>query len=95
MDWMLNKNTTNAKRLEAFEKNMKHVVEGNEESLDLRKFDLVFFPILEKHHFYLIVFDLKNPSISVIDNMHLSSSLIKMKDNTRFLSKGTPFKVVS
>ncbi|KAJ9558199.1 hypothetical protein OSB04_012813 [Centaurea solstitialis] len=30
--------------------------------------DLAFFPIVDGVYFYLIVFDLKNPSITIIDN---------------------------
>ncbi|KAL8252281.1 hypothetical protein R6Q59_035974 [Mikania micrantha] len=41
---------------------------------DLKSFDLVFFPILESNHFYVIVFELKNPAIYLLDNMHPGES---------------------
>ncbi|KAI3775811.1 hypothetical protein L1987_45565 [Smallanthus sonchifolius] len=92
-EWMITKNEKQSKRMEAFAKNMLAVVEGFEVKLDLKSYDLVFYPVLEKHHFYLICFNLKFPAISVIDNMHPNESLVKMKDSNKYISKSTPFKV--
>ncbi|XP_024980935.1 uncharacterized protein LOC112517795 [Cynara cardunculus var. scolymus] len=45
---------------------------------------LVFFPLLDKGHYYLVVFNLKNPSIVVIDNRRIEVSdddhLLEMYD---------------
>ncbi|KAL8260092.1 hypothetical protein R6Q59_028045 [Mikania micrantha] len=45
----------------------------NQQLQDLKSFDLVFFPILEGNHFYVIVFEFKNPAIYLLDNMHLEA----------------------
>ncbi|KAI3767647.1 hypothetical protein L2E82_17956 [Cichorium intybus] len=53
------------------EEDMKHDVEIQ----DFQKVDLVFFPIHQSGHYYLIVFDLRKPVFILIDN-------IKMRNNS-------------
>ncbi|KAI3791930.1 hypothetical protein L2E82_05796 [Cichorium intybus] len=47
------------------EEDMKHDVEIQ----DFQKVDLVFFPIHQSGHYYLIVFDLRKPAFILIDNI--------------------------
>ncbi|MFS7997474.1 putative papain-like cysteine peptidase superfamily [Helianthus anomalus] len=39
-----------------------------EKLFNLRSFDMVLFLIIEARHFYLLVFEMKNPAITLIDN---------------------------
>ncbi|KAI3733032.1 hypothetical protein L1987_64247 [Smallanthus sonchifolius] len=63
VEWMFKRGATKSKRMGAFRKHMVQVVEGYEEKEDMRSYDMVMHPILEKKHFYLICFDTKNPLI--------------------------------
>jgi hypothetical protein len=67
--------------------------DGHKELHDLKQVDLVMFPVLEKSHYYLVCFDLKNPNISVIDNM--ASSVVSLVDDPEYSRKDTTFKLVS
>ncbi|KAL8205249.1 hypothetical protein R6Q57_008800 [Mikania cordata] len=60
---------------------------------DLKSFDLVFFPILEGNHFYVIVFKFTNPAIYLLDNMHHGVSPVTYKDDSDYHKKSTPYKV--
>ncbi|KAI3687066.1 hypothetical protein L1987_80757 [Smallanthus sonchifolius] len=77
-DWMLkDKETDWPKRMERFILNMNRAVCWNTSLIDLRAIDMVFLPMLENDHYYLIVFELKHPSISVIDNLSDAYPLIQ------------------
>ncbi|KAD0111626.1 hypothetical protein E3N88_44776 [Mikania micrantha] len=91
IDWILNKEGVDPKqRLEKFTTNMSGMIGSNN---NLKAFDMVFFPILEFSHYYLLVFELKNPAISVIDNFHESIPLVGVKDNVDYYRKDSPYKV--
>ncbi|KAL8201834.1 hypothetical protein R6Q57_010981 [Mikania cordata] len=91
IDWMLNKEGVDPKqRLEKFTTNMSGMIGANN---NLKAFDMVFFPILELSHYYLLVFELKNYAISVIDNFHESIPLVGVKDNADYYMKDSPYKV--
>jgi len=92
---MITQNKPTEARLQAFQKNLLRVLQGNKDKVDLEAYDVVLIPILERNHFYLICFDFRKPSIQVIDNMHPKASCVSLKDNPRYISKGTPYKVVS
>lgn len=62
--------------------------------MDLKTFDIVLFPIVEKDHYYLVCFDLKNPAIQVIDNIHESHSFVGLEDAEDYKLKDTVLKVV-
>ncbi|KAL4573796.1 hypothetical protein LXL04_020613 [Taraxacum kok-saghyz] len=47
---------------------MNQHLEKYREFGDIRESHLVFFPVLESEHFYLIVFNLKREECAVIDN---------------------------
>ncbi|MFS8007399.1 putative papain-like cysteine peptidase superfamily [Helianthus anomalus] len=80
-------------RTTAFKKNLLIVLERNADRLDLKSYDVVVIPILESHHYYLVCFDLREPSIEVIDNMRPKFAWVSMKDGNSFTSKGTPNKI--
>ncbi|KAI3827714.1 hypothetical protein L1987_01797 [Smallanthus sonchifolius] len=54
------------KRMERFILNMNRAVYWNPALMDLRGIDMVFMPMLEHDHYYLIVFELKHIAISVM-----------------------------
>ncbi|KAL8225079.1 hypothetical protein R6Q57_017636 [Mikania cordata] len=92
--WVLdNSDETDESRYAFFETHLHAVLEGNEKLYDLKQFDVVLFPISEKRHFYLMSFDLKNPYIRLIDNMHPSQCLILFCDDVDYLKKSTCYKV--
>ncbi|KAD5507458.1 hypothetical protein E3N88_15161 [Mikania micrantha] len=92
IDWMLNKEGVDPKqRLEKFTNNMSGMIGANN---NIKVFDMVFFPILEFGHYYLLVFELKNSAISVIDNFHESIPLVGVKDNAHYDMKYSPYKVI-
>ncbi|KAD7477304.1 hypothetical protein E3N88_00440 [Mikania micrantha] len=82
-----------ADRMKLMNEHTLRVVGRNEKLLDLRKYDLIFFPIIEAGHFYLVVFDFKSVAVTIIDNMVEEDSLVGLKDNTDFFEKDTSFKV--
>ncbi|KVH91295.1 hypothetical protein Ccrd_006691 [Cynara cardunculus var. scolymus] len=67
-----------------FKKGLLSCAKNNWEVVQMRNVDLVFFPLLEKGHYYLVVFNLKNPSVVVIDNRYQEVSdddqLLQMYD---------------
>jgi Ulp1 family protease len=82
------------KRVAKFIDNMRRAVNGNEALFDLRSFDLVFIPIHECGHYYLVVFELKYPGIWVIDNLNDFVPLLKLKDSDDYFQKEASYKVV-
>ncbi|KAI3767748.1 hypothetical protein L2E82_18128 [Cichorium intybus] len=65
------------------EEDMKHDVEIQ----DFQKVDLVFFPIHQSGHYYLIVFDLRKPAFILIDN-------IKRRNNSTNHYRMLPVKLL-
>ncbi|KVI08159.1 hypothetical protein Ccrd_013470 [Cynara cardunculus var. scolymus] len=67
-----------------FKKGLLSSAKNNWEIVQMRNIDLVFFPLLDKGHYYLVVFNLKNPSIVVINNKYREVSdddhLLQMYD---------------
>ncbi|KAK1424422.1 hypothetical protein QVD17_19751 [Tagetes erecta] len=60
-------------RLALFMDNLKSVVIVENIDKEMLKVDIVMFPILEKGHYYLVCFDLKEGTIEIVDNMEKSS----------------------
>ncbi|KAI3775299.1 hypothetical protein L1987_49870 [Smallanthus sonchifolius] len=58
----------------------------------MKSYDIVIFPILEVGHYYFICFNLKNPTITVVDNMCDKESLIGLSDDGDFFGKDTLMK---
>ncbi|KAL8243431.1 hypothetical protein R6Q59_009689 [Mikania micrantha] len=80
-------------RLVFFESHLHHALENKDNLYNLRSFDVDLFLVLEKSHYYLVCFDLKNPSIRVIDNMHETQSLVGLRDDSNYFKKYSPYKV--
>ncbi|KVI03235.1 hypothetical protein Ccrd_018472 [Cynara cardunculus var. scolymus] len=55
-------------RYESFKKNVTSCTNNDKELISMRNIDLVFFPIVETSFFYIVVFNLKRPSIVIIDS---------------------------
>ncbi|KAD3337024.1 hypothetical protein E3N88_32544 [Mikania micrantha] len=92
--WVLNQERVNhQERLDKFTENMDGLVKGDLKLADLKLFDMVFFPVLEFNHYYLINFELKNSAISVIDNFHESIPLVGLRYNADYYLKDSPYKV--
>ncbi|KAJ0933732.1 putative papain-like cysteine peptidase superfamily [Helianthus annuus] len=79
--------------IEMFSSALRVVLEEKEELMDLKEYGNLIFPILERGHYYLVCFDLKNLAITVINNMHPSESPVKVVDDDDFFLKSTPMKV--
>ncbi|KAL8188861.1 hypothetical protein R6Q57_029616 [Mikania cordata] len=91
---MLNKDDVNDDmRLVTLNKMMLHAVDGIKEVQDLKPCDLVFFPILERKHFYAMVFELKNPAIYLLDNMQQGETVVTIKDDEDYSLKSIPYKM--
>ncbi|KAI3742531.1 hypothetical protein L1987_60216 [Smallanthus sonchifolius] len=65
-----NKNMNDETIIEIFRENLFHIIGCQSDLLPLATFDLVFFPVIDNGHYYLICFDIKTPSIVVIDNIN-------------------------
>ncbi|KAI3773487.1 hypothetical protein L1987_48017 [Smallanthus sonchifolius] len=93
-DWMLqDKETDWPKRMERFILNMNRAVCWNTYLIDLRAIDMVFLPMLENDHYYLIVFELKHPGISVIDNFSDAYPLVRLSVHEDYFEKDPTYKV--
>ncbi|KAI3821120.1 hypothetical protein L1987_08677 [Smallanthus sonchifolius] len=87
------KETDWPKRIERFILNMNRAAYWNPAFLDLRGIDMVFIPMLEHDHYYLIVFELKHTTISVIDNFSDPYPLVRLNDHEDYFEKDSPCKV--
>ncbi|KAI3820066.1 hypothetical protein L1987_13922 [Smallanthus sonchifolius] len=93
-DWMLkDKQTDWSKRMKRFILNMNRAVYWNPALMDLRGIDMVFIPMLEHDHYYLIVFELKHPTISVIDNFSDAYLLVRLNNHEDYFEKESAYKV--
>ncbi|KAJ0640435.1 putative papain-like cysteine peptidase superfamily [Helianthus annuus] len=54
---------------------------------------MVFVPVLEADHYYLVVFDLEDDRIYLIDHLGDRGSGALLRDNEIYIMKLTPFKV--
>ncbi|KAK9061932.1 hypothetical protein SSX86_019116 [Deinandra increscens subsp. villosa] len=87
------KDVDNSTRKKWFSKVMFQNVGKVESRRGMKCFDLVVFPILENSHYYLVVFELKNPGIYLIDNMHSDETVVACKDKKEFHQKDTGYKL--
>ncbi|CAH1414561.1 unnamed protein product [Lactuca virosa] len=55
-------------RFDKFESNIKDAMKKDKELLTFEKVHLVFFPVHQKNHFYIICRNLEEPAVDVIDN---------------------------
>ncbi|KAD4584565.1 hypothetical protein E3N88_22166 [Mikania micrantha] len=64
------------------------------ETVSEEKTEIFFLQTLEPgNHFYVIVFEFKNPAIYVLDNMQHGVSPVTYKDDSDYHKKSTPYKV--
>ncbi|KAK9049898.1 hypothetical protein SSX86_031134 [Deinandra increscens subsp. villosa] len=93
--WMLsNLGCTNAQRIESIIFTIGGILEGlKQKKKDLNVFDLLLIPVSVRELWYLMVFDLKNPSILVIDNFTDSTTPVSLKDAIDYHMKDSPYKV--
>ncbi|KAK9058226.1 hypothetical protein SSX86_023066 [Deinandra increscens subsp. villosa] len=93
--WMLsNLGCTNAQRIESIIFTIGDILEGlKQKKKDLNVFDLLLIPVSVRELWYLMVFDLKNPSILVIDNFTDSTTPVSLKDAIDYHMKDSPYKV--
>ncbi|KAI3717763.1 hypothetical protein L1987_69575 [Smallanthus sonchifolius] len=70
------------------------IVYWNPALMDLRGIDMVFIPMLEHDHYYLIVFELKHTAISVIDNFSDAYPLVHLNDHENYFQKDSAYKVI-
>ncbi|KAK9062636.1 hypothetical protein SSX86_019824 [Deinandra increscens subsp. villosa] len=62
-------------------------------SHDMKVYEILLVPIIDKNHYYLICFDLKHEVIEVIDNMKEETSLVGLVDDPEYDLKDIVFKV--
>ncbi|KAI3825223.1 hypothetical protein L1987_06701 [Smallanthus sonchifolius] len=72
---------------------MNWAVNWNPTLMNLGDIDMVFIPMLEHDHYYLIVLELKHTSISVIDNFSIAYPLVRLNDHDDYFEKDFPYKV--
>ena len=82
------------RRASRFSNAMSAAVPAYETNRDFKRYDIVFFPILERAHYYLLVFELKNIAIMLIDN-DKKRGRRTCKDHADFHKKDTVHKYVS
>ncbi|KAJ0493934.1 putative papain-like cysteine peptidase superfamily [Helianthus annuus] len=83
-----------AGRLDVIASSIKELLKGSEDKPNLKAFRVVLIPIVENGHYYLICFDLKNPAIEVIDNIHETKSFVGLQENDDYNKKDTVLKVM-
>ncbi|KAJ0614128.1 putative Ulp1 protease family catalytic domain, papain-like cysteine peptidase superfamily [Helianthus annuus] len=91
--WMLTTDEGGVEaRMHKFRLGIKGAVNRVDCVPDFRNQDIVFFPILEHKHFYLVVFELRDPGIYVIDNDKARQGQL-IEDSVYYLHKDTAYKI--
>ncbi|KAM0035752.1 putative papain-like cysteine peptidase superfamily [Helianthus debilis subsp. tardiflorus] len=92
---MLNLETDSAgSRVSAFECGLKTSLPERHHLVDLRAFDMVFVPMLEGDHYYLVVFYLEAECIHLVDHLgDRQGAWALFWDDETYIMKSTPFKV--
>ncbi|KAK9080788.1 hypothetical protein SSX86_000546 [Deinandra increscens subsp. villosa] len=85
--------TDEAARLDKFDKNVDKLVKMNNITRDLKGVDMVFIPVEESELYYLLVFELKYPAISVIDSLCPNKPLINLIDHGSYEKNGSAYKM--
>ncbi|KAK9049154.1 hypothetical protein SSX86_031879 [Deinandra increscens subsp. villosa] len=76
---------------EKLKRNIKYVLEGRDDLMDMKCFELVVVPVFEKNHYYVVAFDMRCPSVEVIDNME--GEFICPDAACAYVQKGTLAKI--
>ncbi|CAH1425182.1 unnamed protein product [Lactuca virosa] len=66
--FIFDKNIPFNQRFDKFESNIKDAMKKDKELLTFEKVHLVFLPVHQKNHFYIICINLEEPAVDVIDN---------------------------
>ncbi|KAJ0613325.1 putative Ulp1 protease family catalytic domain, papain-like cysteine peptidase superfamily [Helianthus annuus] len=91
--WMLTSEEGGVEaRMHKFRLGIKGAVNRVDYVPDFRNQDIVFFPILEHKHFYLLVFELRDPGIYVVDNDKARQGQL-IEDSVYYLHKDTAYKI--
>ncbi|KAK1385154.1 hypothetical protein POM88_022889 [Heracleum sosnowskyi] len=61
-----------------FKENLDHVLQKH--FVDIKNIDLIFFPIHDINHYYVICFNLKIPTIEILDNNKIGGDLTSIYD---------------
>ncbi|CAI9268842.1 unnamed protein product [Lactuca saligna] len=56
------------RKYEKFKENFHDSTNGYKKILNIKDIDMVFFPVVKSAHIFVIVFNLKKPSIEILDN---------------------------
>ncbi|MFS8019787.1 putative papain-like cysteine peptidase superfamily [Helianthus anomalus] len=74
-------------RVSAFECGLKTNLSRRHHLVDLHDFDMVFVPVLEVDHYYLVVFNLEDERIYLIDHLGNRGSGVLIRDNETYILK--------
>ncbi|KAI3502757.1 hypothetical protein L1887_31047 [Cichorium endivia] len=66
--YMEDENINDDKRLDLFMENFFDSVGNDNDKRTLKGIDLVFFPVVQRRHIYVLVFNIKEPAFQIIDN---------------------------
>ncbi|KAK9050157.1 hypothetical protein SSX86_030873 [Deinandra increscens subsp. villosa] len=92
--WTIHNHSCDEKqRLDIFTSNLSNQLESIDISLNLKGVDMVFIPLEESESFFLMVFDLKHPSITIVDVKPDSDPLLKIVDHDDYFEKDTASKM--
>ncbi|KAJ9543619.1 hypothetical protein OSB04_023326 [Centaurea solstitialis] len=67
-------------RYEMFRSNLVSEANGSDDIINMRSFDMVFFPILQGRHYFCVVFNLKKNTVDILDNIEKKDN-VDMYDN--------------
>ncbi|MFS7989292.1 hypothetical protein Hanom_Chr11g01044991 [Helianthus anomalus] len=79
---MLKKKQDEESALITVKKQLREVFERDDTLLDLKAFNIIVVPMIEKAHFYLICMDLDTGDVKVIDNMDTNRDAVHVKTVT-------------
>ncbi|KAJ0582413.1 putative papain-like cysteine peptidase superfamily [Helianthus annuus] len=92
-EYMLKKKQDEEMALKSVKKYLREVFERDDTLLDLRAFNIIVVPMIEKAHFYLICMDLDTGDVQVTDNMDSNRDAVHVRTSSEFRYMGTPLLV--
>ncbi|KAK9072042.1 hypothetical protein SSX86_008474 [Deinandra increscens subsp. villosa] len=92
--WNLHDFSTDVKeKVESFSANLADYLDRIKINQHLKGVDLLLLPVEDSDSFYLMVFDLTNPSILVIDSFHSKKPLVRLVDSSDYYHKDSAYKM--
>ncbi|KAK9075471.1 hypothetical protein SSX86_003795 [Deinandra increscens subsp. villosa] len=92
--WNLHDFSTDVKeKVESFSANLADYLDRIKINQHLKGVDLLLLPVEDSDSFYLMVFDLTNPSILVIDSFHSKKPLVRFVDSSDYYHKDSAYKM--